>query len=189
MAVADLKDDAPGLVLAKQKGLFTTNDYNDLLSRDDIDLIIELTGETEIIYDILDKKDKHVRIISERTAQLFWEIARISAMQKKTSQELYETNALKTVFQEDAHSIPVSSTKSMTGHLLGAAGGIEAAFTALALKKGIVPPTINLDNPGDGCDLDYVPHTARKTDVHAAMTNSFGFGGTNASLVLKRVDT
>ena len=73
----------------------------------------------------------------------------------------------------------------MTGHLLGGAGGIETVFTALTISKGIVPPTINLDHPDDECDLDYVPNTARKMDVKTAMTNSFGFGGTNATLILK----
>jgi two-component system, NtrC family, sensor kinase len=101
VAVADLKTDAPGLQLAKKKGLFTTTNYDDLFSRNDIDLIIELTGKTDIIYDILKKKSPHVRAISSRTAQLFWEIASISAMWKKTSQELYETNALyKTMINE-----------------------------------------------------------------------------------------
>jgi len=75
----------------------------------------------------------------------------------------------------------------MTGHLLGGAGGIETAFTALTIHNGIIPPTINLDNPGDECDLDYVPHTSRKQTINYAMTNSFGFGGTNASLILKKM--
>ena len=74
----------------------------------------------------------------------------------------------------------------MTGHLLGGAGGIETVFTALAIHDGIIPPTINLDNPAEECDLDYVPNMARKADVETAMTNSFGFGGTNAALVLKK---
>jgi 3-oxoacyl-[acyl-carrier-protein] synthase II len=100
--------------------------------------------------------------------------------------DLYETRSIKTVFKEKAPKIPISSTKSMTGHLLGGAGGIETAFTALTIKDGIIPPTINLENPGDECDLDYVPRVARKTPVTYAMTNSFGFGGTNASLILKR---
>jgi len=101
VGVADLKANAPGLLLAKAKGLFTTTDYNDLFSRDDIDLIIELTGNPDIIYDILEKKGSEVRVISTRTAQLFWEIARVSAMQKKTSQELYEAKALyKTMINE-----------------------------------------------------------------------------------------
>jgi len=100
--------------------------------------------------------------------------------------DLYETRSIKTVFKENAPKIPISSTKSMTGHLLGGAGGIETAFTALTIKEGIIPPTINLENPGDECDLDYVPQVARKTPVAFAMTNSFGFGGTNASLILKR---
>ncbi len=100
--------------------------------------------------------------------------------------DYYETLALKTVFKESAYSVAISSTKSMTGHLLGGAGGIETVFTALAIRDGIIPPTINLDHPDEQCDLDYVPHKARKQDVVIAMTNSFGFGGTNASLILSR---
>ena len=95
-----------------------------------------------------------------------------------------ETAAIKTVFGAWAHNgLLVSSTKSMTGHLLGAAGAIEAAFCLLAMRDSIVPPTINLDNPDEGCDLDYVPHKARQHKVQIAMSNSFGFGGTNASLI------
>jgi 3-oxoacyl-[acyl-carrier-protein] synthase II len=100
--------------------------------------------------------------------------------------DLYESRALKAVFREKAKQIPVSSTKSMTGHLLGGAGGIETVFTALTIREGIIPPTINLENPGEECDLDYVPNVARKQPVLTAMTNSFGFGGTNASLILKK---
>jgi 3-oxoacyl-[acyl-carrier-protein] synthase II len=95
-----------------------------------------------------------------------------------------ETAAIKTAFGSWAREgLLVSSTKSMTGHLLGAAGAIEAAFSILAIRDGVVPPTINLDNPDEGCDLDYVAHTAREQKVTVAMSNSFGFGGTNASLV------
>ncbi|MBU2623884.1 MAG: beta-ketoacyl-ACP synthase II [Proteobacteria bacterium] len=100
--------------------------------------------------------------------------------------DLYETRAIKSVFGDKAHTIPISSTKSMTGHLLGGAGGIETVFTALVIHDGIIPPTINLDNPAEECDLDYVPNVARKADVETAMTNSFGFGGTNAAVVLKK---
>ncbi|OQY06155.1 MAG: beta-ketoacyl-[acyl-carrier-protein] synthase II [Desulfobacteraceae bacterium 4572_123] len=100
--------------------------------------------------------------------------------------DLYETKAIKTVFGDHAYSIPISSTKSMTGHLLGAAGGIETVFTALTISEGIIPPTINLDHPDPECDLDYVPGNARKSHVNLAMTNSFGFGGTNATLILKK---
>ncbi|BBO90939.1 beta-ketoacyl-ACP synthase II [Desulfosarcina ovata] len=100
--------------------------------------------------------------------------------------DLYETRAIKKVFGDFAPNVPISSTKSMTGHLLGGAGGIETAFTVLTLKNGIIPPTINLENPDDECDLDYVPKVARKADLTYAMSNSFGFGGTNASLVIKR---
>jgi 3-oxoacyl-[acyl-carrier-protein] synthase II len=100
--------------------------------------------------------------------------------------DLYETMAIKSVFKEKAPLIPVSSTKSMTGHLLGGAGGVETVFTALTIHEGIIPPTINLDYPDEECDLDYVPKTARKANVNMAMTNSFGFGGTNATLILKK---
>ena len=98
-----------------------------------------------------------------------------------------ESDAIKTAFGEYAYSLCVSSTKSMTGHLLGAAGGAEAIFSVLAMRDSIVPPTINLDNPGAGCDLDYVAHTAREMPVDIALSNSFGFGGTNGTLVFKRL--
>lgn len=102
--------------------------------------------------------------------------------------DVIETKAVKKIFGESgAKKVMVSSTKSMTGHLLGAAGGIEAIFTAKALHEGVIPPTINLDDPDPECDLDFVPHTARQEQVEAALSNSFGFGGTNATLVLKRV--
>jgi 3-oxoacyl-[acyl-carrier-protein] synthase II len=97
-----------------------------------------------------------------------------------------ESIAIKTVFGDHAYKIPVSSTKSMTGHLLGAAGGVEAVVSILALDRGILPPTINLDNPDPECDLDYIPHTAREVQVDVAMSNSFGFGGTNACLIFRR---
>jgi len=100
--------------------------------------------------------------------------------------DVYETKAIKSVFKEKASSLAVSSTKSMTGHLLGGAGGIETVFTALTIAEGIIPPTINLEHPDEECDLDYVPNKARKMDVKTAMTNSFGFGGTNAALILKK---
>jgi 3-oxoacyl-[acyl-carrier-protein] synthase II len=98
----------------------------------------------------------------------------------------HETKAIKRVFGEHARTLAVSSTKSMTGHLLGAAGGIEAAFCALALSEGIIPPTINYEHPDPECDLDYVPNHARPADLNIAVSNSFGFGGTNACIVLKR---
>ncbi|MGI8658226.1 MAG: beta-ketoacyl-ACP synthase II [Candidatus Limnocylindria bacterium] len=99
-----------------------------------------------------------------------------------------ETAAIKTLFGERAYQVPISSTKSMTGHLMGAGGGIEAIAAIKAIKTGIVPPTINLDHPDPECDLDYVPHEAREVDVSVAMSNSFGFGGHNATLVVRRYD-
>jgi 3-oxoacyl-[acyl-carrier-protein] synthase II len=97
-----------------------------------------------------------------------------------------ETMAIKTVFGGHAKKVPVSSTKSMTGHLLGAAGGVEAVISILALGHGILPPTINLENPDPECDLDYVSNTARKVEVEVVMSNSFGFGGTNACVIFKK---
>ncbi len=99
-----------------------------------------------------------------------------------------ETSAIKKVFRDHAYSVAVSSTKSMTGHLLGAAGGVEAVVCCLSIKDGVIPPTINLDNPDSECDLDYVAHTARRKDVRCSMSNSFGFGGTNACLLFKKFD-
>ncbi|MNS84517.1 3-oxoacyl-[acyl-carrier-protein] synthase 2 [compost metagenome] len=97
-----------------------------------------------------------------------------------------ETQAVKSVFGEHAYKLAMSSTKSMTGHLLGAAGGVEAVATVLALTHGVLPPTINLDHPDPDCDLDYVPHTARQQAIEVAMSNNMGFGGHNASLVFRK---
>jgi len=102
--------------------------------------------------------------------------------------DLAETTAIKRCFGDHAHSLAVSSTKSMTGHLLGAAGVLEAIFTVLAIRDDVAPPTINLDSPDEGCDLDYVPHTAREMPIRAGLTNSFGFGGTNGSLIFRAFD-
>jgi 3-oxoacyl-[acyl-carrier-protein] synthase II len=100
--------------------------------------------------------------------------------------DLYETQAIKFLFGEHAQKLMVSSTKSMTGHMLGATGGAEAIFAIKALQEGIIPPTINLDNPGEGCDLDYVPKIARHKEINTAMSNTFGFGGVNAVLLFKK---
>jgi len=97
-----------------------------------------------------------------------------------------ETQAIKTVFGDHARRLAISSTKSMTGHMLGAAGGIEAAFTALSIRDQIAPPTVNLHEASPDCDLDYVPNQARKMEIRAAVSNSFGFGGTNGVLVMQR---
>jgi 3-oxoacyl-[acyl-carrier-protein] synthase II len=101
--------------------------------------------------------------------------------------DIAETLAVKGAFGELAYKVPVSSTKSMTGHLLGAAGGIEAIFSILAIRDGVLPPTINLDNPQEGCDLDYVAHQAREAKIDVTMSNSFGFGGTNGTVMFKRL--
>jgi 3-oxoacyl-(acyl-carrier-protein) synthase len=97
-----------------------------------------------------------------------------------------ETAAIKRVFGNRSRDVAVSSTKSMTGHLLGAAGAIEAVYTVLAVQRGVLPPTINLEDPDPACDLDYVPNQARCVAIEAALTNSFGFGGTNVTLAVRR---
>jgi 3-oxoacyl-[acyl-carrier-protein] synthase II len=102
--------------------------------------------------------------------------------------DLYETMAIKAVFKEHAKKLAVSSTKSMIGHLLGGAGGVEAIFTILTICRGTIPPTINYQTPDPGCDLDYVPNVARKASVRVALSNSFGFGGTNAVLAFKKFE-
>jgi len=116
------------------------------------------------------------------------EIDYINAHGTSTSlNDINETVAIKRVFGQHAYDLAVSSTKSMTGHLLGAAGAVEAIFSVLAIRDQIVPPTINLDNPDEGCDLNYVPHEPQSRTVNAVLSNSLGFGGTNGSLVFKRV--
>jgi 3-oxoacyl-[acyl-carrier-protein] synthase II len=102
--------------------------------------------------------------------------------------DIAETQAVKSVFKDHAKNVAVSSSKSMLGHLLGASGAVEAIICALSLHEQVITPTINLDNPDDGCDLDYVPHTARDAKINVALSNSFGFGGTNGSLIFSKVD-
>ncbi len=116
------------------------------------------------------------------------EIGYINAHATSTFADKIETQAIKGVFGDRAYRIPVSSTKSMTGHLLGAAGGVEAVFSLLAIHRGVVPPTINLEHPDPECDLDYVPGRAREVSVKVALSNSFGFGGVNACLLFKRIE-
>jgi 3-oxoacyl-[acyl-carrier-protein] synthase II len=101
--------------------------------------------------------------------------------------DLGEVLAAKRVFGDHAYKLAMSSTKSVTGHLLGAAGGVEAIFSILALRDQVVPPTINLDEPGEGCDLDFVPNTAREAKLDVVISNSFGFGGTNGTLAFRRL--
>jgi 3-oxoacyl-[acyl-carrier-protein] synthase II len=101
--------------------------------------------------------------------------------------DIAETMAIKAALGDSAQSVAVSSTKSMIGHLLGAAGGVEAVFSVLAIRDQVAPPTINLENPDEGCDLDYVPNTARQMKIEVAMSNSFGFGGTNGTVIFRKL--
>jgi 3-oxoacyl-[acyl-carrier-protein] synthase II len=101
--------------------------------------------------------------------------------------DLAETCAMKTLMGADAHKMAVSSTKSMTGHALGAAGALEAIFSILAIRDQVAPPTINLDNPDEGCDLNYVPNIAQPLKIQHVLSNSFGFGGTNGSIIFSRL--
>ena len=117
------------------------------------------------------------------------DIGYINAHGTSTMADAIETKAIKQVFGEQAYHIPVSSTKSMTGHLLGAAGGIEAVFSILALYDGILPPTINFDHPDPACDLDYVPNHSRPAKPQVVLSNSFGFGGVNACLLFRRCES
>ncbi len=100
--------------------------------------------------------------------------------------DVAEARAIKRAFEAHADDVAISSTKSMTGHMLGAAGGVEAIFTTLAIRDQVAPPTINLDNPDPECDLDFVPNTARQMKIDVAISNSFGFGGTNGTLILRK---
>jgi 3-oxoacyl-[acyl-carrier-protein] synthase II len=106
----------------------------------------------------------------------------------RTARRRRTTLAIKRVFGEHARTLAISSTKSMTGHLLGAAGGLEGGITALAIKHQMIPPTVNYETPDPDCDLDYVPNNARAAKIEYALSNSFGFGGTNAALLFKRFD-
>jgi len=117
------------------------------------------------------------------------DIGYINAHATSTFADKIETQVIKTVFGQQAYQLPVGSTKSMTGHLLGAAGGIEAVFTTLALYQGLLPPTINLENADPACDLDYIVGQARSTPINVAISNAFGFGGVNACLVMKKFQT
>jgi 3-oxoacyl-[acyl-carrier-protein] synthase II len=115
-------------------------------------------------------------------------IGYINAHATSTFADKIETLAIKKTFGELAKRLPISSTKSMTGHLLGAAGGAEAIFSILAMERGLLPPTINLENSDPECDLDYIPNKARPQKVNYVLSNSFGFGGANASLIFKKYE-
>ena len=130
-----------------------------------------------------------MRIAIEQAAIEPEEVAYVNAHGTSTPlNDKFETIAMKKAFGDHAYDVCMSSTKSMTGHLLGAAGGIEAAFAVLAISESVVPPTINLENPDPDCDLDYVPNLAKRGRVPVAMSNSLGFGGHNASVLFKEFE-
>ena len=136
--------------------------------------------------------DGAVRVMRAAIAQAGVEPSKVDYINAHGTSTLYndrlETLAIKNCFGPHASTVAISSTKSMTGHLLGAAGGLEAGITALAIRDQVVPPTINLETPDPDCDLDYVPNQKRQLSIDYALSNSFGFGGTNASLLLKRYE-
>ena len=115
------------------------------------------------------------------------EVQYINAHGTSTGADSTESQSIKSTFGHHAYELAISSTKSMTGHLLGAAGGVESIYTLLAIGRGILPPTINYNTPDPECDLDYIPNQSREVKVNKAISNSFGFGGTNAVLVFKKL--
>ncbi len=186
--------DRAGFVMGEGSGLMVLESLENAQRRG-VRIYAELVGygmsadAYHITLPALDGAVRSMRLSLEDAKMAPSEVGYVNAHGTSTpAGDLNETLALKQVFGEHAKKLAVSSTKSMTGHLLGAAGGIESVITVLTLSKGMVPPTINYETPDPECDLDYVPNTARAAQVPAALTNSFGFGGTNASLIFKRFE-
>lgn len=187
--------DRDGFVLGDGAGVLVIEDYEFAVSRG-ARIYAELTGfgmSSDASHITLPPEDGNG---ARRSMQNALRDARLDPRQieyvnahgtSTLAGDLAETVAVKAAFGDHASKLAVSSTKSMTGHLLGAAGGIEAVFCSLALRDQVIPPTINLNDPGEGCDLDYVPHTAREARLQHVMSNSFGFGGTNGTLVLSKL--
>jgi 3-oxoacyl-[acyl-carrier-protein] synthase II len=187
--------DRDGFVLADGAGVLLLEEYEHAMARG-ADIYCELSGYA------LNSDAYHMTQPSEggegaaRCMSLAIKDAGLNADQidyinthgtSTPAGDVAETKAVKGAFGDHAYKMAISSTKSMTGHMLGAAGGAEAVFSVLALRDQIIPPTINLANPDPECDLDYVPHTARETKLNAVLSNSFGFGGTNGTLVFRKI--
>ena len=188
--------DRDGFVMGEGAGILIIEELESALSRG-ADIIAEIVGYglTSDAYHITapDESGDGARRCMEmaiRDASIRPEdIEYINAHGTSTPyNDTIESRAIKSAFGEHAYNLAVSSTKSMTGHLLGAAGSVEAIYSAFAIKKGVLPPTINLEASDDECDLDYVPNKARKQIISYALSNSLGFGGTNASLVFKKYE-
>lgn len=188
--------DRDGFVIGEGAGVLVLESYDAARSRG-ASIIAEVIGYGASCdaYHITKPSEngegaKQCMRLAVESAQIpFEQVGYINAHGTSTpANDISETAAIKDVFGAHAtRGLLVSSTKSMTGHLLGAAGGLEAVISAKVVQTGMVPPTINLDNPSEGCDLDYVAHTAREASIEVAMSNSFGFGGTNASIIVRRV--
>ena len=188
--------DRDGFVLGDGAGVLVLEEYEHAKSRG-AEIYAELVGfamSSDAFHITLPPEDgdgaKRCMELALRDARLNPEdVDYINAHGTSTpAGDVVETRAVKSALGEHAHKVAVSSTKSMIGHLLGAAGGVEAVFSVLAIHDRVAPPTINLDEPGEECDLDYVPNEAREMPIDVSMSNSFGFGGTNGTLVFKRVD-
>ena len=183
-----------GFVLGDGAGVLVLEKYEKAASRD-ANIYCELTGfgMSADAHHITRPPDDGLGAVSSMRNALgdsglsLDDIHYINAHGTSTPQgDVVETKSIKSVFGNET-KIAISSTKSMIGHLLGAAGAVEAAITALAIRDQVAPPTINLDNPSEDCDLDYIPHTAREMTINAALSNSFGFGGTNGTLIFSRI--
>jgi 3-oxoacyl-[acyl-carrier-protein] synthase II len=187
--------DRDGFVIGEGSGILVLEEYDSALARG-AKIYAELvgygmTGDAYHITSPPDDADGAYRVMRMAIADAGiepFDIDYINAHGTSTPyNDKLETVAIKRVFGDRAQRIAVSSTKSMTGHLLGAAGGLEAAITALAIHEGVIPPTINYESPDPECDLDYVPNEMRRAELRYALSNSFGFGGTNAALVMKKL--
>ena len=187
--------DRDGFVLGDGAGVVVLEEYEHAKSRN-ANIYAELTGYgmSADAYHITapapggDGARRCMQMAIAHSGSRIDEIAYINAHGTSTpTGDVAETQAIKSVFKERAYKVAVSSTKSAIGHLLGAAGGVEAIFTVLAIRDQVVPPTINYDTPDPQCDLDYVPNESRAVDIKVALSNSFGFGGTNATLVFAKI--
>ncbi len=186
--------DRDGFVIGEGAGILVLEDLESALRRD-APILAEvvgygMSGDAYHITSPAENGDGAVRVMRNAIDDAGISVADVNYINSHGTStpvgDVIESRAVESLFGSRARSIAVSSTKSMTGHLLGGAGGLEAGIATLAIRDQIAPPTVNLDEPGPGCNLDYVPHTARKLEVEYALSNSFGFGGTNGALLFRR---